>query len=117
MNNIVEIDLIGENMEKTMWFVTVVEKIEENKFGFVVFGDDRTWGFFSNKDDAVRVLHNNITDVHESFYEYAVIEEYYEGIGSSTQNRQWFKWNDKKGGYVEINEPICVRNICNFAIG
>lgn len=100
-----------------MWFVTVVEKMDENEFGFGDVGDCRTWGFFSDKDEAINVLQHNITDVHEFFYDYAIIEEYNEGIGNSTGKFEWFKWNEGKGGYEEINEPRCVRNICNFAIG
>lgn len=100
-----------------MWFVTVVEKIEERPNSFTNTGDTRTWGFYSNKNDAVQSLHENRTDMREDFYDYAVIEEYEEGICNDTGNRQWFRWDKNRKGYYEIDEPECVSYICCFAIG
>lgn len=101
-----------------MWFVTVVETMDyNNAAGLGDTGEQRTWGFFENKEDAIDVLHRNVTDMHEGYYDYAVIEEYEEGIGCSTGNRQWFKYDNNRDGYFEIDEPYCVKNICDFAIG
>lgn len=55
--------------------------------------------------------------MHEFQYEYAVIEEYNEGIAGDCYNRQWFEWNEDRKGYVEIEEPDEVRRVCSFAIG
>lgn len=100
-----------------MWFVTVVEKMDDRDTTFGDTGDTRTWGFFSNKEDAIDVLHKNVTDMHELYYDYAVIEEYNEGISNDTGERQWFMYDEDRDGYFEIEEPRCVKNICCFALG
>ena len=100
-----------------VYFITVIEKIEEIKGDFPKFGDRRTWGFFYDKNDAIEALHKNATDMCETIYGYAVIEESYEGICPNCINRQFFKWNHDNQGYFEINEPECVKRIYNFAIG
>lgn len=100
-----------------MWFVTVVQKVELNEFGLVEFGDHRTWGFFQDKELATSITESNAYDIHDGMYEYAVIEEYDEGIANNTGNTQWFKWDDNKAGYVKINEPLYARSVCRFAVG
>lgn len=101
-----------------MWFITVIETMDYGNIdGFGDTGDQRTWGFFENKEDAVDVLHRNATDMHEGYYDYAVIEEYEEGLCPWAENYQWFKYDESRDGYFEIDEPDCVKNICNFAIG
>lgn len=100
-----------------MWFVTVVEKMEERSDKFIDTGFTRTWGFYSDKNNAVQSLRENRTDMRENFYNYAVIEEYEEGICNDTGERQWFKWDEDRHGYFEIEEPESVKWICCFAIG
>lgn len=102
---------------KTYWFITVMEKLEKNSKGFLSTGCTRCWGFYSNKEDALNTLHENRTDLWETIYDYAVLEEYYEGISNSTMKRQFFKYNREKDGYFEIEEPECVKNTCDFALG
>ena len=100
-----------------MWFVTVVEKMDERYSDFADTGETRCWAFYSDKEKAIQSLHENRTDMHEYFYDYAVIEEYEEGICNDTGERQWFKWDEEHQGYFEIEEPEGVKYICCFAIG
>lgn len=102
-----------------MWFITVVEKLDPDGWGdgLCDTGFHRTWGFYSNAEDAIDALHNNEADMHECFYDYAIIEEYNEGICNDTSCYQWFKWDNDRGGYFEIDEPRCVSRMCCFAIG
>ena len=102
---------------KSYWFITVLSKLEEDSRGWCVTGSTRCWGFYSNKEDALNALHKNITDLWEYCYDYAVLEEYHEGISNHTLNRQFFKYDMDKDGYVEIEEPECVSHICGFALG
>ena len=104
-------------MEQSYWFITVMERIEPNERFYADFGDQRCWGFYSNKQDALNTLHENRTDLWETIYNYAVLEEYYEGISNHTMNRQFFKYDREKDGYFEIDEPECVKHLCSFAIG
>ena len=103
---------------KSYWFITVMRKLEKNSKGFLETGCIRCWGFYSNKEDALTTLHKNMTDLWETIYDYAVLEEYYEGISNCcTLNRQFFKYDVDKNGYFEIEEPECVSHICGFALG
>ena len=86
-----------------MWFVTVVEKMEDTEYYWANYGSTRTWGYYSDKEVATQSLHENWTNMRENFWNYAVIEEYEEGICNDTGERQWFKWNEERQGYFEID--------------
>ena len=101
-----------------MWFITVMEKVEQTKLGWPEFGCDRTWGFYSERETAVQALHENWTDMWETCYDYAVIEKYDEGISHCNfDSRQWFKFDEERGGYFEIAEPKCVKHVGSIALG
>ena len=71
--------------KKIYWFITVFESLEAGKSEGVK-DDSRCWGFFSDKNEALNVLHGNITDLWETVYDYAVLEGFYEGICGHTKN-------------------------------
>ena len=100
-----------------MWFITVVEKMDDSCYDWPDNGECRTWGFYYDKEIAVKALHENWTNMREHMYDYAVIERYEEGINNYMLDRQWFKWNEKRNGYYEIDDPDCVKNITCYAIG
>lgn len=102
--------------DKSYWFITVMRKLEKNSKGFLETGCTRCWGFYSNKEDALNTLHENRTDLWETIYDYAVLEEYYEGISNHTLNRQFFEYDKDKDGYFEIEEPECVKRFIGFAL-
>ena len=105
-------------MEQSYWFITVMEKMEyDTKYSGLNTGCTRCWGFYTSKETALKALHHNWTDMWETVYDYAVLEECYEGIGNFTMNRQFFKYNQEKDGYFEIEEPEYAKYLCNFAIG
>ena len=58
-----------------MYFITVFEKVEPSDMLFAEFGDQRTWGYYTEYEYAVTALHKNLTDLHECCYEYAVVEK------------------------------------------
>ena len=101
-----------------MWFITVFEKVESNCGGWPEFGCSRTWGFYEDRGTAVQALHENWIDMHETCYDYAVIEKYAEGISHyEFDSRQWFKFDQEREGYFESDEPECVKHWCGFALG
>lgn len=100
-----------------MWFVTVIEKMKGHYNDFAYTGETRCWGFFSDKEKAVQSLHENWFDMRENVYDYAVIEEYEEGLFNYTGKRQWFQWDEERQGYFEIEEPNGVKHVVCFAIG
>ena len=102
---------------KSYWFITVMRKLEKNSKGFLETSCSRCWGFYSNKEDALNTLHENRTDLWETVYDYAVLEEYYEGINNfNFENRQFFRYNKEKNGYFEIEEPSEAKYRAGFAL-
>lgn len=101
-----------------MWFITVLEKIAPVENSFPQFGDTRTWGFYSDRETAVQALHENRTDMWEYCYNYAVLEQFNEGISHYVfGSNQWFEFDREREGYFEIDTPECVKNIGCFALG
>ena len=102
--------------EQSYWFITVMERIIPDSYGFADTGAMRCWGFYKDRHDAEEALHNNMTDLWEGIYHFAVMEEYYEGICAYGHNRQFFMYDQVRKGYFEIGEPECVKNIVGFSI-
>ena len=99
------------------YFITVFERLDITDLGWPCVGCERCWGFYTDKNTAFRAVHDNWTDMEETIYEYAVIEEYHEGISNFTGYRQFFRFDRDKDGYVEIDEPEAYKHFCSFAIG
>lgn len=102
-----------------MWFITVFQKIEKpTPYSWPDFGAERTWGYYAERETAVQALHENWTDMWEYLYNYAVIEQYEEGIsGYVFGSEQWFKWDPERKGYFEIDKPEETEHLCSHAIG
>ena len=98
--------------EQTYYFITVFKNY--NEYGPYSM---RCWGFYKNFSDAIATVRNNITDLWETIYNYAVIEEYYEGIGRTTFNRWFFKYNCELDEYQAIDEPKEMKHYAGFALG
>ena len=99
------------------WFITTFNYVEDNTFPYLT--RSRCWGFYRNKEDALNTLHNNMTDLWETIYPYAILEPYYEGISGYCfeENRQFFKYDIKQNGYFEIDELSYFKNTIGFAFG
>lgn len=102
----------------TMWFITVFEELGTTKLGWPDVGSCRTWGFYFNRDTAVRALHENWTDMRECLYNYAVIEGLDEGICAYHHHSkdQWFEWDEERQGYYEIDPPSWAQHVANWAL-
>lgn len=100
-----------------MWFITVMDHLEEDEQFIARTGDQRTWGYYMDKDMAVLALHENWTDMWEYSYDVALLEKFGPGICPECQERQWFRFDRERGGYFEMEEPEFVKCIVNFALG
>jgi len=100
-----------------MYFITCFEKIEIDNRGWLDVGASRTFGFFNNKGKAFDSLHHNSCDMCEHLYEYAVVEAMEEGIHPVVVDRQFFKYDQERGGFFEISEPEEFKHYCNIALG
>ena len=103
--------------EQKYYFITVFQRLKVDDLGWPDTGESRCWGFYSDRDTAFRAVHENWTDMEETIYHYAVIEEYREGISQPTLSRQFFEFDVDRGGYVEIDVPEGYEHVCSFAIG
>ena len=60
------------------------------------FGDIWTCGVFENEEDAVHVVENNVTDIQETCYGYAVVEKYTAGLYPFMRDFKLYKWDGEK---------------------
>jgi len=77
----------------------------------------RCWGFYDNFDDADQAIRGNFTDMWETIYDFAVIEEYLPGISGYNFNRWFYKYNIEQDIYEPIDEPLGLKHYVGFAMG
>ena len=79
-----------------MYFISCITQKDEF--------DIRTFGYFNNIEICIKALHENWCDMHEGYYDYAVIECINEGIHPKIDSYLWFKWNEEKNGFYECED-------------
>ena len=99
------------------YFITVFTKIAFDEAKFPDIGASRCWGFYKEKETAIQAVKENWTNMWETCYNYAMIEEYEEGISGATRWRKVYKFNKENGGYDEIEEPKEWECFHGFALG
>lgn len=100
-----------------IYTIMVFEKLEKNKGGYPDLGSRRAVGFYADKDDAFHDVRINALDIRECAYNYALIECVEEGIYSSPTDQWFFKYNEEKGVYEEIERPDYLKHFYGFTIG
>lgn len=102
----------------TVFFVTVLSMDRHERR---IMRNSRTWGFFYDFEVAERVVLENQTDIYECLYDYAVIEEYSQGILRLPKEKQWYKAVYRKGQnnprVVKVKKPSALKRVVCFAIG
>ena len=92
-----------------MYFITTIDSKD---------GDQRCVGYYSSFEKAEEVVLDNIFDICETCYDYAVIENIPEGLYQYDQNAIWYKWNDVDEKYEKIEKrPEQYKKFVGFAIG
>lgn len=84
-----------------IYFITVMEKMPK---GLQHEGSRRLLGYFKDYGYAKELIKKNNGDAHETIYDYAVIEEYEEGMYSMGKVKQWYKFNVSTGKYEELSK-------------
>lgn len=101
-----------------IYTILVLEKVKKDPRLLInTYGCQRLWGFYFDKNDAIKALHCNNTDMWESCYDYAVLEEYPEGICRNPKSVQWYKYDQDKDGYFEIDTPDGECDFVGHAMG
>ena len=100
-----------------MYFITCFERYGKTKLGWPDIGSSRTFGYYLNKEMAIEALHTNHTDLHECLYNYAVIEKIPMGLYPVAKETIYFKWDEEKQGFYEINGNDMKDCFGNYAFG
>lgn len=100
-----------------MFFITCFEKIGVDKLGWPDMGDTRVFGFKETLAQAEYALNNNVCDMFEYLYSYAVVEEMHPAIHPAVEGRWFFKWDNEKQGFFAMEEPEEFKHYCNIALG
>ena len=100
-----------------MYFITCFQKYEQTKYGVPDVGDYRTFGYYTHKERAIECLHNNNLDIHEDMYDYAVVEKIPMGLYPLAEERIFFKWDEEKHLFSEIDGTEFANNFGNYAFG
>lgn len=58
-----------------IYVITTFQKVECNDKGFIEYGSSRSVGWFETYEEALNIVENNIGDLNETIYDYAVIEK------------------------------------------
>ena len=98
-----------------MYFITMFTKYEIDRRGFPDFGDTRTVGYYSTREQAFNAVLKNHCDIWETIYTYAVVEYIEPGLYPVAVDQWFFKWNINNMQY----EPTggLPTNFGNYAFG
>ena len=101
----------------TIYTIFLATNYELAESGFPFFGNSRIVGYFTDKQKAIEAVKENALDIHEYYYDYAIIETVREGIynGASPSERIVYKWTED--GYVQIDDFDCMKHFSGFTIG
>ena len=92
-----------------IYLITTFEKMEgKDEYGYLDVGDRRSVGWFPTFKGAERRVKNNVCDLWETCYTYAVIERIpfglYPDIGNPDTERLYYKYNIETDKYELMDE-------------
>ena len=73
-------------------------------------------GYYTTKEMAEIAVEENICDIYENTYSYAIIEDFGPGTHPECRGRQFFSFNKFSRKYRPVDEPDECKNIDRFAI-
>lgn len=100
-----------------MYFITCFAKYEKSEKGMPNIGAYRTVGYYLHKKWAIEDLHRNNCDIQERIYDYAVVEKIPQGLYPIAEETIYFKWNEEKQGFYEIDGIELQDCYGNYAFG
>jgi len=98
----------------------ITEIIPDHSTKYAKFGRanrTRLLAWEPSKKKAIQIVENNVMDIREDCYEYAVIEKIGPGVWVQCKEELWYKWNDEENKYLSIDKPYSISGIVNFGIG
>lgn len=101
-----------------MYFITCLQRLAKDDKGWLDLGATRTFGYRETFEDAKEALEQNMCDMYEFLYKYAIVEKLGPYIHPEVEERHFFEWDDERKGFFEMKEiPEEFKNICNIALG
>jgi hypothetical protein len=89
-----------------------------------VYSERRTWGWLPTLADARKTVAMNCGDMHETTFNYVIIEKVPAGICVINEVVDVYKWlpdkrdkNHWRGKWVKCQKPKWMGNICNWTVG
>lgn len=108
--------------DKTIFVVTVFEMCNEEdnnnkECNSINIGCTRSPCFKHTFEEAEEVVLNNIGDIWETCYDYAVIEEIDSKLYPRYITRKFYKYNQNTRGYEAIEKLECIKHMLICEIG
>jgi hypothetical protein len=94
------------------WFITT---LQVDKEGTIL--DSRCVGYYDEMEQAMWAVRNNAGDIHETNFNWAVIEHFGGGIYPQASCELWYQWFAKERGYMLSAKPKFFERVVNFGIG
>lgn len=99
-----------------MYFITCFQKYEKVN-GWPEIGASRTFGYYPYRDWAIEDLHKNNTDLREMLYNYAIVEKIPCGLSQLAEEKIFFKWDEERQGFFEVDGAEFEDCFGNYAFG
>lgn len=77
----------------------------------------RTVAVVKDELEAIDIVRGNYGDIHETIYNYCLIEQLQPGLYPNVVKEMWFKWNPTRKEYKGCEKPKQVIHMVNFSIG
>lgn len=100
-----------------IYVIMVFEKCEKDDIYWIDMGCKRIVGFKHNLKSAKQIVIDNVCDICESCYKYALIEEVVPCVYPCNDKRWYFKYNKEIQKYEKIEEPEIFKNTCSITMG
>lgn len=109
--------------QPTIWVITCLNMADFAKKSY-----KSSFGWYFTETEAVKAVVENYGDLHECYFDYAVVEEITNGIHGRPITEIWFKWDPPKGamfGYGQenkswwknVDKPKGLEGVISFGIG
>lgn len=92
---------LPDGLNRESYSNLMVQEVHEG-FLHKHFGDVWTCGVFENQEDAVRIVEENVTDIQETCYGYAIVEKCTAGLYPFLRWFSLYKWDGER--FVECKD-------------
>jgi hypothetical protein len=80
---------------------------------------NRCWGWYSNKEDALKAVKSNAGDMNETTYTHIIVEEIPPGVPADATAIKFYEWVGtwETGKWKVCKTPEWAKGVVNFALG